>query len=53
MMEKRGDRFRYQLQINAAQRAPLQQLLRQLAQRLEAEGRSGVRWALDVDPQEM
>ncbi|ACE84106.1 primosomal protein N' [Cellvibrio japonicus] len=54
MMEKRGDRFRYQLQFNAAQRKPLQQLLSQLALQLEADplGRR-VRWALDVDPQEM
>ncbi len=54
MMEKRGDRFRYQLQFNASQRKPLQQLLSRLALQLEAEplGRS-VRWALDVDPQEM
>lgn len=54
MMEKRGDRFRYQLQISAAQRKPLQYLLRQLALQLEASPlASKVRWSLDVDPQEM
>ena len=53
MMEKRGDRFRYQLQINSAQRKPLQQLLTGLAMQLEQEpiGRK-VRWSIDIDPQE-
>jgi primosomal protein N' (replication factor Y) (superfamily II helicase) len=54
MMEKRGDRFRYQLQINSAQRKPLQQLLSQLALQLETSPKAKrVRWAIDVDPQEM
>lgn len=53
-MEKRGDRFRYQLQINSAQRKPLQQLLAQLAMKLEASPLTkAVRWSIDVDPQEM
>ncbi|MGM8226078.1 primosomal protein N' [Cellvibrio sp. ARAG 10.3] len=54
MMEKRGDRFRYQLQFNSAQRKTLQQLLTQLAAHLEGEplGKR-VRWSIDVDPQEM
>ncbi|HTF95902.1 MAG TPA: primosomal protein N' [Cellvibrio sp.] len=53
-MEKRGDRFRYQLQINSAQRKPLQQLLTQLALQLEASPvAKRVRWSIDVDPQEM
>lgn len=54
MLERRGDRFRYQLQFNSAQRKPLQVLLTQLAQQLEqaALGKR-VRWAIDVDPQEM
>lgn len=48
------DRFRYQLQFNAAQRNQLQPLLRQLALALEADSRSAkLRWALDVDPLEM
>lgn len=54
MIEKRGDRFRYQLQFNSAQRKPLQQLLKQLVEKLEANVLSKrVRWAIDVDPQEM
>ncbi len=54
MMEKRGDRFRYQLQFSAAQRRPLQLLLSQLAQQLETQPlASKVRWSIDVDPQEM
>ena len=54
MIEKRGDRFRYQLQFNSAQRKPLQQLLTQLAAGLEASALSKrVRWSIDVDPQEM
>lgn len=54
MMEKRGDRFRYQLQISSAQRKPLQHLLSQLAQQLEGEALGKrVRWSIDVDPQEM
>ncbi len=53
-MEKRGDRFRYQLQINSAQRKPLQQLLTELAMKLEASPLAkAVRWSIDVDPQEM
>lgn len=54
MMEKRGDRFRYQLQINSAQRKPLQHLLSQLALQLETSPQAKrVRWSIDVDPQEM
>lgn len=54
MMEKRGDRFRYQLQLNSAQRKPLQQLLTQLALQLEGDALSKrVRWSIDVDPQDM
>lgn len=54
MMEKRGDRFRYQLQLNSAQRKPLQQLLSQLALQLEGDALGKrVRWSIDVDPQDM
>ena len=54
MIEKRGDRFRFQLQFNSAQRKPLQQLLTQLVEKLEASALSKrVRWAVDVDPSEM
>jgi primosomal protein N' (replication factor Y) len=54
MIERRGDRFRFQLQFNSAQRKSLQTLLTQLVERLEANALSKrVRWALDVDPAEM
>lgn len=54
MIEKRGDRFRYHLQFNSAQRKPLQQLLTQLVKKLENHTLSKhVRWAIDVDPMEM
>lgn len=54
MMEKRGDRFRYQVHISAAQRKSLQNLLNQLARQLEVHPlASKVRWSIDVDPQEM
>ena len=54
MLEKRGDRYRYQLQINAAERKSLQALLSKLASELEQEPLARrVRWSLDVDPQDM
>ncbi|MES2674322.1 MAG: primosomal protein N' [Pseudomonadota bacterium] len=54
MIEKRGDRFRYHLQFNSAQRKPLQQLLTRLVEQLENHALSKrVRWAIDVDPMEM
>jgi primosomal protein N' (replication factor Y) len=54
MIERRGDRFRFQLQINSAQRKPLQHLLTLLVEKLEANALSKrVRWAVDVDPSEM
>ena len=54
MIERRGDRFRFQLQFNSAQRKPLQTLLTQLVEQLEANALSKrVRWAIDVDPSEM
>ena len=54
LMEKRNNRFRYQLHINAAGRGPLRHLLQRLCPQLEASpaGRR-VRWAVDVDPQDM
>ena len=45
-MEKRAGRYRAQLLFQAKQRKYLQQLLKALTTR-------GVRWSLDVDPQEM
>lgn len=52
MMEKRGDRFRYQLHINSNQRKLLQFLLSKLALELEALNHR-VRWSIDVDAQDM
>lgn len=54
MLEKRGGRFRFQLQLNSAKRGPLQALLTQLSQQLETEplGKRA-RWSVDVDPQDM
>jgi primosomal protein N' (replication factor Y) len=53
-LEKRGGRYRFQLSLNAGNRATLQQLLTPLALVLETlpEAR-GVRWSIDMDPQEM
>lgn len=53
-LEKRGGRYRFQLSLNAGNRTALQQLLTPLALVLETlpEAR-GVRWSIDVDPQEM
>ena len=54
MMEKRGDRFRYQLHINSNQRKLLQLLLSKLALGLEASALNHrVRWSIDVDAQDM
>ncbi|UTA48552.1 primosomal protein N' [Simiduia sp. 21SJ11W-1] len=52
-MEKRQDRFRFLLQLQAHSRAQLQQFLPPWIERLEALALSRrVRWAIDVDPQE-
>jgi primosomal protein N' (replication factor Y) (superfamily II helicase) len=54
MMEKRGDRFRYQLHINSNQRKLLQFLLSKLTLELEASALNHrVRWSIDVDAQDM
>ncbi len=54
MLEKRNNRYRYQLQFSASQRRPLQALLQQLATQLENHALARrVRWSIDVDPQEM
>jgi len=53
-MEKRNQRFRFQLQINASNRARLHQLLQPLIAELDKQtsGRK-LRWSIDVDPQDM
>ncbi|TQV72660.1 primosomal protein N' [Exilibacterium tricleocarpae] len=54
LMEKRNGRFRYQLHVNAAARRDLHRLLQRLCRQLEANPLSRrVRWAVDVDPQDM
>ena len=53
LMEKRGDRFRYQLQINTSNRKLLQPLLHAAALHMEKTLRPPLRWHIDVDPQEM
>lgn len=52
-LPRRAGRFRYQLLLHAAQRAPLHQLLLQCLIQLEnlPEGRKA-RWSLDIDPQD-
>ncbi|HEX4871355.1 MAG TPA: primosomal protein N' [Nevskiaceae bacterium] len=50
-MERRAGRWRAQLLLRAAQRPPLQALLRQALPRLEAlKTPARLRWSLDVDP---
>ncbi|MFI4954672.1 MAG: primosomal protein N', partial [Gammaproteobacteria bacterium] len=53
-MEKRAGRYRGQLLFQAQQRKSLQQMLKLLTDTLGTSKISrGVRWSLDVDPQEM
>ncbi|NHN38562.1 primosomal protein N' [Pseudomaricurvus alcaniphilus] len=53
-MERRNQRFRYQLQINAGSRAQLHHLLQQLLPQLEQSALSRrARWSVDIDPQDM
>ncbi len=54
LMERRAGRYRAQLLLQSAQRAPLHQLLRALLQQMEGmkEARK-IRWSLDVDPLEL
>lgn len=54
LLERRNDRFRYQLQIVCAQRKDLQHLLKTLLAQIEGHAlASRTRWSLDVDPQDM
>jgi primosomal protein N' (replication factor Y) len=54
LMEKRAGRFRFLLQLSGQRRRDIQQLLSTLCPQLERipEARQ-VRWAIDVDPQEL
>ncbi len=54
LLERRQDRFRFQLQINFAKRAELQQMLKALLEFIENHALAKrTRWSLDVDPQDM
>lgn len=54
LMERRQDRFRFQLQINFEKRPELQQLLKALLELLENHALAKrTRWSVDVDPQDM
>ena len=53
-MEKRAGRFRSQLLLQASDRADLQNLLVRMVARMEAiRPPAGLRWSLDIDPQDM
>ena len=53
-LERRNNRFRYQLLLIADERKTLHSVLSQLSQWLEAARHSSkVRWSLDIDPQDM
>ncbi|HEY7773111.1 MAG TPA: primosomal protein N' [Marinagarivorans sp.] len=53
-MERRNDRFRYQLQLQFTSRQVRGQLLAQLAHEIDQDALSKrVRWSIDVDPQDM
>jgi len=53
-MERRGGRFRFQLQINTNSRSILNKLLGEIGLKLENHPLNRkVRWAIDVDPQDM
>lgn len=52
-MEKRNNRYHYQLQIKAHKRSQLHHLLNQLGHALESHRQpKGLHWVIDVDPQE-
>lgn len=54
LLERRQDRFRFQLQINFTKRAELQQMLKALLEFIENHALAKrTRWSLDVDPQDM
>lgn len=54
LMERRNDRFRYQLQIKCSSRNDLQNLLKGLFLELEGNALTNrTRWSIDVDPQDM
>lgn len=53
LMERRNDRFRFQLQIVCATRGELQQLLKAMLSQVQGSALAArTRWSLDVDPQD-
>jgi primosomal protein N' (replication factor Y) len=53
-MLRRAGRYHAQLLVESRQRAPLQQFLADWLPKVEAlRATSGLRWTLDVDPQEV
>jgi primosomal protein N' (replication factor Y) len=54
LMEKRSGRYRFTLQITCSQRSQLQRQLTSIAVALENTKKDNkIRWAIDVDPQEL
>lgn len=54
LMERRNDRFRYQLQIVCSSRIELQRLLKEVLAKMEGSAFTArTRWSLDVDPQDV
>ncbi|HEY7884659.1 MAG TPA: primosomal protein N', partial [Cellvibrionaceae bacterium] len=54
LMEKRGQRYRFQLQLKALTRGDLKAFVTQLVPALEAiSSHRSVRWSVDIDPQDM
>ncbi len=54
MLEKRANRYRFILQISATQRSVLKQSVTLLIREIEKlKSSGGLRWSVDVDPQEM
>ncbi len=53
-MERRNNRYRYQLSLCADQRQQLHPLVDALCEWLEADKEARqVRWTVDIDPQDM
>lgn len=54
LMEKRQDRYRFQLQISASSRKRMQDLLMRLLKELDQQALARrTRWSVDVDPMDM
>lgn len=53
VIEKRANRYRYQLLFQSLKRSQLHRVLQELMQYLTTLKNRKVRWSLDIDPQEM